>query len=103
MNASFRRCLRAEFTGLCLLLFCAHLWAAPEEGRVSGRVLDPQGAPVSQARVRLVNAAGATVGETHSDDQGRFTLDGVDPGVYQLIAESPSFVTVIQNLSMGPG
>src|SRR5271166_2170473 len=94
---------RAAFPALCLLLFCAHLWAAPEKGRVSGRVLDPQGAPVSQARVKLVNAAGAAVGETHSDEQGRFTLDGIDPGVYQLIAESPSFVTVVQNVSIGPG
>src|SRR5271157_55211 len=103
MNASFRRRMRAAFPVLCLLLFCAHLWAAPEEGRVSGRVLDPQGAPVSQAHMKLVNAAGATVSETHSDDQGRFTLDAIDPGVYQLIAESPSFVTVIQNVSIGRG
>src|SRR5271166_5246466 len=94
---------RAAFPALCLLFFCVHVWAAPEKGQVSGRVLDPQGAPVSQARVKLVNAAGAAVAETHSDDQGRFTLNGIDPGVYQLIAESPSFVTVVQNVSIGPG
>src|SRR5271157_2675244 len=103
MNASFRRRLRAALPMLCLLLFGAQLSAAPEKGAVSGRVLDPRGTPVSQADVRLVNAAGATVSETHSDDQGRFTLDGIAPGDYQLIAESPSFVTVVQNVSMGPG
>src|SRR5271166_3157434 len=94
---------RAAFPALCLLFFCVHVWAAPEKGQVSGRVLDPQGAPVSQARVKLVNAAGAAVAETHSDDQGRFTLNGIDPGVYRLIAESQSFVTVVQNVSIGPG
>ena len=108
MNASNRTssrvCLRAAFPVLCLLLFCcADLWAAPEAGRILGRVLDPQTAPVSQADVKLVNAAGATVDETHSDEQGRFALNGIDSGDYQLIAESPSFVTVVENVSMGPG
>jgi hypothetical protein len=102
-RASFKAYLRATFPALCLLLFCAHLWGAPEKARVSGRVLDPQGAPVSQARIKLMNAAGTTVGETHSDEQGRFTLNGIDPGDYQLVAESPSFVTVVQNVSLGAG
>src|SRR5271165_6004160 len=107
MNAAkrtwFRAWLRAAFAALFLFFFCTHVWAAPETGWISGRVLDPQGAPVSQAHVKLVNAAGTAVGETHSDEQGRFTLDGFDPGVYQLIAESPSIVTVVQNVSIGPG
>jgi hypothetical protein len=85
------------------LLFGWNLYASAGDARISGRVLDPQGAPVSQARVKLLNAAGAAVGESHSDDQGRFTLNGIDPGVYQLIAESPSFVTVVQNVSLGGG
>jgi len=88
---------------LCLVLFCAHLWAAPEAGRISGRVLDPQGAPVLQAHLKLINAAGTTVGDTRSDDQGRFTLDSIDPGDYQLLAECPSFVSVVQNVGVGPG
>jgi len=86
-----------------LLLLGWNLSASADEGRISGRVLDPQGAPVSQAHVKLVNAAGTAVGETHSDEQGRFTLNGIDPGVYRLIAESQSFVTVVQNVSIGPG
>ncbi len=102
-RASFKAYLRATFPALCLLLFSASLWAAPKTGPVSGRVLDPQGAPVLQARIKLMNAAGTTVGETHSDEQGRFTLNGIDPGDYQLVAESPSFVTVVQNVSLGAG
>ena len=85
------------------LLFGWNLSASADEARITGRVLDPQGAPVAQAHVKLVNAAGAKVGDTHSDEQGRFALEGVDPGVYQLVAESPSFVAVIQSVSVAAG
>jgi Carboxypeptidase regulatory-like domain len=91
---------------LLLAIFMLLGWnlsASADKGRVSGRVFDPQGAPLSQAHVKLVNAAGTTVGETRSDEQGRFTLDGVDPGVYQLIAEAPSFVSVVQSVSVATG
>src|SRR5271165_3071962 len=107
MNAAkrtwFRAWLRAAFAALFLFFFCTHLWAAPETGRISGRVLDPQGAPVSQAHVKLVNAAGTTVGETRSDEQGQFVLDVIGAGVYQLVAEAPSFVTVVQSVSVAAG
>ncbi len=99
----YRACLRAALLILCALLSAATLHAEPAAGRITGRVLDPQGAPVSQADVKLVNAAGTTVGDARSDDQGRFALSDVDPGDYQLVAESPAFVTVVQNVSLGRG
>src|SRR5271166_3788369 len=86
-----------------LLLLGWNLSASADEGRISGRVLDPQGAPVSQAHVKLVNAAGTTVGETRSDEQGQFVLDVIGAGVYQLVAEAPSFVTVVQSVSVAAG
>jgi Carboxypeptidase regulatory-like domain len=105
MNASMHSfCRTSLHAALCLLLlFYSCLWAAPRPARISGRVLDPQNVPVSQAQVKLVNAAGATLAETHTDAQGRFTLDAVDPGAYQLVAQAPSFVSVIQNISLAAG
>lgn len=102
-RAAFRSCLRVALLMVYLFLCWAQLWAGTEKGQIAGRVVDPQGSPVPQARVRLVNAAGTTVGETHSDDQGRFIVDGVDPGVYQIFAQAPSFVAVIQDVSLGGG
>ncbi len=108
MNASqhtwFRRLLRAGLLTGCLLVFLsAPLLAAPGSARVSGRVLDPQGNPVLQAHVKLVNAAGATVAEMQTDAQGQFVFDGIDSGVYQLTAESASFVSVVQTISLATG
>lgn len=55
----------------------------PTTGGVKGRILDPEGAPLPGATVRLgVNSA--TTG-----DDGTFTLDTVPPGEVELIIERP--------------
>jgi hypothetical protein len=82
-------------TVVCLLLFFPlHLSAYTDTGRVAGRILDPHGAPVAGARVKLLNSAGGVIREAKSDEQGDFILDGVEPGEYQLRAEEQTFVSV---------
>jgi hypothetical protein len=49
----------------------------PSGVAITGTVLDPQGAPLPQATVRIQ----ATVNETQTDDQGRFVLVGPRAGV----------------------
>jgi hypothetical protein len=57
-------------------------------GSVSGRVLDTEDRPISSAGVRLkgVDAFGSFYATT--DRSGAFTLKGVEPGTYVLIAQS---------------
>lgn len=94
-------------TALSTLLFslssCSALSAIPDAGRISGKILDPQGAPVAKAHVKLVNAAGAVSREAISDEQGNFILDGIDPGEYKLAAEDEAFVTVVLDVSVAHG
>ncbi len=91
------------WVGLFLVLVGPNGAASTDPGRVSGKVLDPQGAPVAGAHVKLLNSARALVGETTSDEHGDFTLKGIDPGEYQLTAEDPSFVSVVSAVSMASG
>jgi len=89
---------------VCLLLsFSLHLSASPDTSRVSGKVLDPHGAPVIGARVKLLNSAGRVIREAKSDEQGNFILDSVEPGEYQLGAEEPIFVSVTLDVSVARG
>jgi hypothetical protein len=89
---------------LCLFLASSlNISAATETGRISGRILDPQGAPVAATHLKLMNSAGSLVHESTSDTQGDFTIEGVDAGEYQLRAESDSFVSVVLDISLGEG
>ena len=67
---------------------------------LTGRVLDPQGAPVAGAQVKLKNAAAVVIGETTSGAQGSFRLHAVSSGEYQLTAEAASFIAVIADVSV---
>jgi hypothetical protein len=91
---------RASLCALYLLLMCTGLSAEPFVGRLEGKVLDPQGAPVPGARVSLVNAAANTICAVSSDGQGNFSISEIDPGSYQLVADSPSFVSVVTNVAV---
>ncbi len=88
-------------TAICAFLFCGY--ALGESGSIQGRVPDPQGASVAKVKLKLVNAAGTRVSETVSDQDGNFVLAGIDPGVYQVKAEEPSYVTVMANVSVASG
>src|SRR5580704_273290 len=104
-NSIIRFCFgRSLFwIGLVLVLFCSNLAASTETGRVGGWALDPGGAPVAGAHVKLVNAAGALIQGTASDEHGEFILQGIDPGEYQLMGESPSFVSVVSDVWVASG
>lgn len=71
--------------------------------RISGRILDPKNVPIVDARLKLMNAGGVSLKETKTDEQGSFSLDAIAPGEYQLVAESPAFVTIIANISIAEG
>ncbi|MFZ0311564.1 MAG: TonB-dependent receptor [Candidatus Korobacteraceae bacterium] len=86
---------------MCLLFSCAAAWA--DAGTLHGRVLDPQGASVAAAKVKVTNAAGIKLGETLSDQNGNFVLAAIDPGVYQVTAEESSHVTVVASVTITSG
>jgi hypothetical protein len=72
--------------GLAFLLFLGYssILAEPPADRISGVVLDPQGAGVSSAHVSLLDAAVTVLLETNSDANGNFSFNSVMPGTYQL-------------------
>jgi hypothetical protein len=89
---------------LVLICTCAGtLTASPQEGRITGKVTDPQNIVVAGALSKLVNAAGVVIAEQRSDAQGKFDFAAVQPGQYQVTAEHPGFVKVIADVSVAPG
>jgi hypothetical protein len=66
--------------------------SAAGAGTVRGRVLDPLGAAVQDARVILLQ--GETVlHDTHTDWEGEFQFPSVNAGRYRVRVEAGGFVT----------
>ena len=91
---------RLTFLLALLLLTCTALLAGPPVGSITGKVLDPQGVPVPGSQISLVNAAGTTIKSVTSDEHGSFTFAEIDPGSYQLVAESTSFISAVTNVGV---
>jgi outer membrane receptor protein involved in Fe transport len=67
-------------------------FAQDEEGKINGSVKDPDGAVVAGASVSLLHSHRAVIAATTTDAEGRFTIDNVAPGDYQLNVEGKGFV-----------
>ena len=64
---------------------------------VQGTVLDPTGAPIAAARVRVAPSAPGAPASTQTDYQGHFTL-ALAPGAFTLTISAPGFVDEVRTL-----
>ena len=64
---------------------------------VQGTVLDPTGAPIAAARVRVVPNAPGAPASTQTDHQGHFAL-ALAPGAFTLTISAPGFVDEVLTL-----
>lgn len=84
-------------------------FVCPRAVRVSGRVLDPTGAPVAQAQVSFASpehwrAAPNLTWTTRTDKDGVFELRGIPPGLIRLSASHASFAgSGPRELELAPG
>lgn len=58
--------------------------------RLDGMVLDAEGRPLPKGRV-FVYRQGRRLGEAAADEQGKFTVDGIDPGPLELFARAEDY------------
>jgi hypothetical protein len=80
-------------------LLCAMPYALPAgqaaSGGVSGTVVDATGSTVSGASIKLVRENSPTPVETHSDQDGNFSIPGVAAGSYHVTVAVTGFTTQI--------
>ena len=81
---------------LCLSISIAH---ASTFGTVQGKVTNAAGQPIAGAKITLPGAGSVT-----TDKSGTYTLEGIDPGEYQLETAKTGYqkssvkVTIIQDV-----
>jgi hypothetical protein len=77
---------------LCLaVLLTGALFAQSSAGTVGGRVLDPSGAAIAGARVRIVNEVDQQARTFETSGSGDFTFPQLAPGDYTLSVEMTGF------------
>ena len=72
-------------------------------GKITGTVKDAEGAIVSGVQVSLQLANQAVTRATVTDADGKFTLDDVAPGTYQVVVERTGFITYRSAVQVTPG
>lgn len=82
----------------CLLLLTFHAFS--QDYAVSGRIVDPENAPVQSATVRLNGLNGAVVQGALTDAQGRFRLYPVTPGSFELKVEAAGYNEQVQRITV---
>jgi outer membrane receptor for ferrienterochelin and colicin len=75
----------------------------PETGKVKGSVKDDNGAIVAGVNVSLYLPNQAVARATVTDASGKFLLDNVAPGTYQLVVERTGFLTYREAVQITPG
>jgi hypothetical protein len=92
-----------KMVALTSMLFALGLrvWAA--DGRIVGRLTDPQGAVVAGATLRLTAISGAPVAEVESERDGRFVFATVPPGDCEIRASAAGFDEIKQTMHVVDG
>lgn len=85
---------RARWALLLTGAFVTQAAAQFETATVSGRVVDPSGASVVGARIRLVDSDRETTNSTSTNNSGIYAFPNVRPGRYRLEVDARGFKTV---------
>jgi len=76
---------------LALLLLGSSGAAQNQRGSLRGTVYDPNGAVIPSASVKVVNVATNETRSTVSNNEGRYAISSLVPGVYRLEVEAQGF------------
>lgn len=80
---------------ISLLLFALPLLA--QTGQIGGRVLDPSGAPVPAAQIKIRNTANGAERKVATASEGLYLLPLLPPGTYDVSASVPGFKSALRS------
>ena len=95
----FRQVYRAALAGaLCLAASLAGAQSTGNSGSITGTVVDPTGAVVPNAVIKIHNPVSGFDRTAKSDSAGRFELTNVPFNPYHLTATAPGFDALAQDV-----
>jgi iron complex outermembrane receptor protein len=70
---------------------------------LTGHIVDPGHAAIVGARIEVHSTSGGATLRSTSDQQGRFTISGLPPGIYEIRAVQDGFQSVQQTTGITAG
>lgn len=85
------------FATLLVFAFSFAASAQTSKGFIVGSIVDPNGAAIANATVKITSAQTGVSRETVTQDDGSYRLDAVDPGTYRVEAVASGFRTTAKD------
>src|SRR5258705_7631561 len=90
-----------RLVSFCFIALVATLWsyslsAQVDTATLSGRITDPQGSSVANAKVQIVNIDTNGAVSTETNNEGIYVFTGVQPGRYRLLVLKDGFHEIIK-------
>lgn len=82
------------------LLAASVLLAADNTGRIGGRVIDPQSAPIPGVQIKVTDQRNVIACQTTTDSDGNFVCSAVLTGQFTVTASAPRFVPVVTKVEV---
>jgi carboxypeptidase family protein len=95
--------MRLGLVALVVVSSCAPVLAQSNFATLSGTVQDPQGGPVTGAKLSLTSAATSESRNATVNSAGLFEIAGLKPGAYQLNVRAPGFADVERTVELEVG
>ena len=96
MSSFTSRCSTVIFTLLVVVLLSSTAIAQTITGSIGGTVTDANGGAVPGAAITLVNEQTKGTRNLNTNDEGRFIVAAIQPGVYTLKVEHQGFQTLLK-------
>jgi len=93
----------AQLVLTAVLLLAGSFTARAQNGQVSGRITDPQGAAVPNLTVQVINQADNSKKEVQTNESGSFAVSNLLPGAYRLVIEPQGFSPVSKEFTIALG
>src|SRR5258708_652815 len=91
------RATRILFLTMLLGALAGSLDAQTTSATLSGTVHDTAGAVIAQAKITLKNTTKGSSRTTTTDGEGHYNFSSVEPGTYEVRAESGGFSTEVKS------
>src|SRR5574340_394214 len=79
-----------------LFILSCIVYGQENRASIAGQVIDPTGAAVPAARIKVTSVERGISQETNTTDAGRYQVGFLDPGTYTVTVEAAGFKTFVQ-------